>query len=203
MNVAIVMQPKSGIVNLSIWSAGKGARFFSLGRRRNLILMGVAMFGVMALWLGSQVYLMANNAGLKASEFTAVFSVGTEVDIVKSSDGKVSHITTAKPRGWLRQLVAKFSPKETPHSRVVAYDGSRLLSRGTKVVLNMNGLRTIAEVAGAPNETVLLLRGSAPDRLYVLGDASYAVMADHQSKVVRASDITATIDDGPVRMARN
>jgi hypothetical protein len=196
MNVAIVMKPKSDIVNLSIWSAGKGTRYVSLGRRKNIILMSLAIVASVALWLGLQVYIMTSNAVVRANDFAAAVSANAE-------GAKAEQVEIVKPRGWLRQIAAKIAPQETPRSRVVAYDGVRALSRGTKVVLYVNGQRYLAEVAGAPNESVLLRRGSVPERLYVLGDESYAVVANQQSKVVRASDITATVDDAPVQMARN
>ena len=196
MNVAIVTQPKSDIVNLSVWKAGKGARSVSLGRRKNIILLGLAIVASLAMWVGLQVYIMTSNAVARANDFAAA--------VAANADGaKAEQVEIAKPRGWLRQLAAKITPQETPHSRVVAYDGVRMLSRGTKVVMYVNGQRYLAEVAGVPNEAVLLRRGSAPERLYVLGDESYAVVANQQSKVVRARDITATVDDSPVQVARN
>jgi hypothetical protein len=202
MKVAIVTQPKSGIVNLSIWSAGKGARFICLGRRKHLVLFATMFVCVMGAWFAAQLSIMSSNAEARAEVLSQPVPVGAEVVFVKAAEPKADKLESSNSRGWLRKLIAKMSPQDSAPSRVLPFDGSRVLSRGDKVVVRFGDEVTIAVVAGAPRETVLLRRGQTLERLYVLGDESYAVMANQQSKIVRASDITATISV-PLQMARN
>ena len=199
MKVDIVLLPTTDSVNLSFWSAGKGTRFVCLGRRKHLLVLSAVLACAMGVWFMTQMSTMANNAMATARVLWDRVPVIAEVVSARTDEVKVE---SPSSRGWLRRILAKISREEPARSRVLPFDGSRVLSRGERVLVRFGGEITIAEVAGAPKETVLLLRGTSPERLYVLGDESYAVMANQQSKIVRVSDIMATVT-APMQIARN
>ena len=199
MKVAIVLLPKNGEVNLSVSSAGRAPRYFLLGRRKHLLLCGALLICAIGVWFTTQLSTMAINAMAKPRFYPDPWSPSEQVTVVKIDESKTE---IPQARGWLKRVLAKVTPEEPPPSRVLPFDGSRVLSRGAKVVVHFDGQSIVAEVAGAPNESVLLRRGHLPERLYVLGDSSYAVMANQKSKIVRASDIFATVA-APVEIARN
>jgi len=199
MKIAVVFLPKNGELNLSIAGEGRPARLLLLGRRKQLVVLGALLLCAAGLWFAGVMSTMMQHA-------TAEPTLTADPAIVVHEEAPVAApVAPVAPapakRSWLRQILARHEQPE-PASRVLPFDGSRTLHRGDKVVVSVDGASMLAEIAGAPNESVLLRRGRTLERLYVLGDSSYAIIANQQSRVIHVADIFATVD-AVAQVARN
>lgn len=100
---------------------------------------------------------------------------------------------SATPSPALVEFQAPVGPPVEQRTVASHFDGLRTLKVGDLVIMDGTTAPKVRQIAGAPNQTVLLRRGNSLHALYLVGDNGYVVVVDNESRLVHSAQIRATV----------